>query len=260
MQNISGIQQIRNATVIISYAGKRILVDPMLSAKGTYPGFEGTANSHLRNPLVELPIPMNQIINVDAVIVTHLHPDHWDDEAQEQIPKDMLIFCQNQKEREYFEKGGFTNVRLLEDKTEWEGITMIKTSGMHGTPETVKAIDILDEVCGVILKHPAEKVIYLAGDSVWNDSVKESIDKYDPAVIILNAGGAVVEGFPPIIMDEKDVEAVVDYTNDAQIITTHHEAVNHCLTTRESLSDFLKTRDKALRVNSPLDGEFVSFN
>ena len=48
------IKQIRNATLLIEYAGTRFLVDPMLAPKGAYPGFAGTANSHLRNPLVDL--------------------------------------------------------------------------------------------------------------------------------------------------------------------------------------------------------------
>ena len=33
------IQQIRNATIIIEYAGKRILVDPMLGEKGSFTPF-----------------------------------------------------------------------------------------------------------------------------------------------------------------------------------------------------------------------------
>ena len=47
------VQQVRNATLIIEYAGKRFLVDPMAAEKEAYPGFEGTATSHLRNPLVD---------------------------------------------------------------------------------------------------------------------------------------------------------------------------------------------------------------
>lgn len=31
------IQQIRNDTILIAYTGKKILVDPMLSGKGTLP-------------------------------------------------------------------------------------------------------------------------------------------------------------------------------------------------------------------------------
>lgn len=33
------ITQIRNATQLITYAGKRFLIDPMLAPKGAYPGF-----------------------------------------------------------------------------------------------------------------------------------------------------------------------------------------------------------------------------
>lgn len=63
------IQQIRNATLIIEYAGTRFLIDPLLAEKGAYPGFEGTANSlwgrnaiHTISPLprrksVALPLP-----------------------------------------------------------------------------------------------------------------------------------------------------------------------------------------------------------
>lgn len=258
MKTNSGIQQIRNATVIINYAGKRILVDPMLSDKESFPGFEGTANSHLRNPLVELPLSIDEIVDVDAVILTHVHPDHWDEKASNGISKDRLIFSQNEKEKSFLESNGFTNVQVLDGETTWEGITMIKTSGLHGTPEVVEAVDLLDEVCGIVFKHPDEKTFYLAGDTVWNKDVQEVIDTHNPDTILLNAGGAVIEGLPPIIMDEKDVEAVVDYTKDAQIITTHHEAVNHCLTTRESLHTYLKERGKEDRVQSPQDGEFVS--
>ncbi|MGF7450380.1 hypothetical protein V7P28_45780, partial [Klebsiella michiganensis] len=36
---------------LIEYAGKKFLIDPMLSAKGAWAGFAGTARSELRNPL-----------------------------------------------------------------------------------------------------------------------------------------------------------------------------------------------------------------
>ena len=70
------ITHIRNATQIIDYAGKKFLIDPMLADKGAWPGFPGTARSELRNPLVALPFSRDNIIDVDAVIVTHTHDDH----------------------------------------------------------------------------------------------------------------------------------------------------------------------------------------
>src|SRR5690606_31525939 len=41
------------------------------------------------------PLPIADIIDVDAVIVTHLHPDHWDQAAREALPKDLSVFAQN---------------------------------------------------------------------------------------------------------------------------------------------------------------------
>ena len=64
------IRQIRNATLRIDYAGTRFLIDPYLANKDAYPGFEGTVNSHIRNPRVELKTPLEEIFAVDAVIVT----------------------------------------------------------------------------------------------------------------------------------------------------------------------------------------------
>ncbi|MFM1664487.1 MBL fold metallo-hydrolase [Aeromonas salmonicida] len=87
------ITQVRNATLLIDYAGTRFLIDPMLASKGTLPAFAGTANSHLHNPLVELPLPLAEILDVDAVIVTHDHLDHWDQVAQQQIPQASAAVC-----------------------------------------------------------------------------------------------------------------------------------------------------------------------
>ena len=54
----------------------------MLSVKGAYPGFDDTYRSELRNPLVELPMSVDEVIDgVDAVVVTHTHLDHWGNAA-----------------------------------------------------------------------------------------------------------------------------------------------------------------------------------
>src|SRR5699024_9481016 len=108
------LQQIRNATVKITYGGTTILIDPMLSKKGTDQGFEGTYRSNLRNPLVDLPMPAEEVIaGTDAVIVTHTHLDHWDEAAQKLLPKDIPLFVQNQADAVLIRGQGFENVRVL---------------------------------------------------------------------------------------------------------------------------------------------------
>lgn len=62
------IRQIRNATLIVNYAGTRFLIDPMLSEKGAIPPFPGAYDDTTANPLVDLPVAVEEILNVDAVI------------------------------------------------------------------------------------------------------------------------------------------------------------------------------------------------
>ena len=45
------IQQVRNATIIVEYGGKKILIDPMLGKKGCMPPFPFSRNQHLMNYL-----------------------------------------------------------------------------------------------------------------------------------------------------------------------------------------------------------------
>lgn len=66
----------------------------MLAEKGRYAGFEGTLNSHLRNPLVELPMKAEDTFkDVDAIILTHTHEDHWDKVAQKFYLNPSKFLC-----------------------------------------------------------------------------------------------------------------------------------------------------------------------
>ena len=75
-------QQIRNATVKITYKGTTFLVDPYFRPKGEDGCFQIAPKPELKklkNPLNELPFPINEIVkNIDGVILSHTHGDHWD--------------------------------------------------------------------------------------------------------------------------------------------------------------------------------------
>ncbi|RZA34396.1 MAG: MBL fold metallo-hydrolase, partial [Lysobacteraceae bacterium] len=124
------VQQIRNATAKISYAGKTFLLDPFLAKKGKYPGFPGTFNSQLRNPLIDLPMPVKDIMQgVDAVIVSHTHLDHWDGGDHQFVPKTIPLFVQDEADARLIRGQGYTNVRILGENTMFEGVRLNKTGG-----------------------------------------------------------------------------------------------------------------------------------
>jgi L-ascorbate metabolism protein UlaG (beta-lactamase superfamily) len=257
------LQQIRNATVKITYADTTFLIDPMLAKKGSYPGFENTYRSELRNPLVDLPMSVEKIMaGVDAVIVTHTHLDHWDDAAQELLPKDLPLFVQNAADAEIIRGQGFTDVRIL-DHSEFGGVTLTKTSGQHGTNEmyaTPQVAQALGEAMGVVFQAPQHKTLYLAGDTIWRDEVDQALTQYSPQVVVLNAGYAQLSGFDgAIIMGKDDVLRAAQAAPQATVVAVHLDAINHMALSREELSKFVQKSGIQDRVEIPQDGALLSF-
>ena len=258
------LQQIRNATVKITYADTTFLIDPMLSKKGAYPGFEGTYRSTLRNPLVELPMSEQDVLaGVDAVIVTHTHLDHWDDAAQQLLPKDIPLFTQHQADATMIREQGFSNVQVLSDKAEFGGVTLSKTGGQHGTDEMYAVPEVataLGEAMGVVFEAPGHKTLYLVGDTIWRDEVDQALAQYDPQIVVINAGYATMDDFKgAIIMGKDDVLRASQAAPDATIVATHMDAINHMFQSRKELRQYVQEKRIQDRVEIPEDGATINF-
>ncbi|MCL6424960.1 MBL fold metallo-hydrolase [Bacillus subtilis] len=251
------IQQIRNATLVVEYAGKKFLIDPMLAEKGAYPPFPNAPRQDQNNPLVELPTSVDNIIkDIDAVIVTHLHYDHWDEAAKEVLPKDIKLFSQNEEDVTEIRNAGFKNVEVLTKDTAFEGIQLIKTKGEHGRGEILKLAGL---VCGVVFKHQSEKTLYVAGDTVWYDAVQEEIDTHQPEIIVVNGGDNQFYEGGSLIMGKEDIYETYKAAPKAKIIVSHMEAVNHWGLSKEELKSFINEKEIASDVLVPEDGESYSF-
>ena len=257
------ITQIRNATQLITYAGKRFLIDPMLAPKGAYPGFPGTARADIRNPMVELPVDVNTLLDADAVVVTHTHNDHWDQTAIELIAKDKPVYVQNDQDAALLRSQGFTNLTVMDEETAFGDILIAKThGGQHGTDRAYAVPELaerLGEACGVVFRHPDEKTLYIAGDTIWREEVAADLQQHQPDVVVVNAGYAHVIGFGPIIMGEQDVLNVHFLLPQAQIVAAHMEAINHCLLTRSALREYAEANQFSDALSIPQDGVTVIF-
>ena len=256
-------QLIRNATIKLDYAGTTFLIDPMLAPQGAYPGYPGTYNSALRNPLVELPLPLDEVMAADAVIVTHIHPDHWDDAARASLPKDIPLFVQNEDDADAIRHDGFTNVQVLAEHTTYRGIRLSKTGGQHGTDQMMASplAGLLGETTGLVFAHPDCKTVYVAGDTIWTTDVEAAIETHRPDVIVLNTGYARLLGMDgAIIMGKEDVERAHRLAPAATVVGIHMEAVNHAMHTRQDLREHIREkRLDAQRLLVPADGESYRF-
>lgn len=247
--------QVRNATIIVEYNNTKFLIDPALADKGSYPSFPNSPRQEEGNPSVELPFSKDKILNVDAVIVTHLHSDHFDDVAKELLSKSIKIFVQNKADYLQLEEYGFKNIEILSEDTEFNGISLIKTKGHHGRGEDFKRFG---EACGVVFKHPNEKTLYVAGDTIWYEEIEKVMNTYHPEIVVTNAGANRFFDTEPVVMGKEDLYELYKAAPYATIIASHMEAFNHWSLSRAELREFSvkKGFDSSLLV--PEDGESYS--
>jgi L-ascorbate metabolism protein UlaG (beta-lactamase superfamily) len=243
---------VRHATLSVRAAGLRLVVDPQLDPQGAREGVPGTPNPR-PTPLVELPEPPEAVIDsVDAVLVTHLHGDHFDATAKRLIPKDTPLVCQP-PDAGRLRADGFTDVRPVEGELGLEGLTVARTAGEHGRGEIGAK---MAPVSGFVLKAPDEPTLYIAGDTILCDSVREAVARHRPDVIVVNAGAAQFLEGGPIVMDNDDVVALARET-DALIVAVHFETVSHSTETRADLHERLRAEGLTQRVAVPEDGSEV---
>ncbi|WCT14959.1 MBL fold metallo-hydrolase [Mucilaginibacter jinjuensis] len=249
------LQLLRNATQVLTINNKTILIDPMLAPKGSYDAFQQTGNDR-KNPLVDLPLNEQElselIASIDAVLLTHLHLDHWDPIAQQLLPKDILVLCQ-QVNVEAIQNVGFTNIQPVADELIWEGIRFDRTNGKHGTGEIEKRMGI---VSGYVISFEDESV-YIAGDTIWCDDVKQAIDQYKPSQIVLNGGAARFVQGDAIVMDINGIITVCNYAPGAKVYVVHLEAVNHGTENRADIRKAIEANGLTERCFVPEDGELL---
>ncbi|WP_207430159.1 MBL fold metallo-hydrolase [Sabulibacter ruber] len=253
METNATIQLVRNATLVLNYAGHRLLVDPMFMPKGAMDPFVGKE----RNPTVELPMAVEDLTQgIEAVLVTHTHPDHFDPVASEVLDKSIKLFQQPADEA-YFQNAHFTNTETVQDSTVWLNITIHRTGGQHGSGEILKR---MGTVSGFVLQAENQPTVYLVGDCIWTEEIEQTIQRFQPDVIVTNSGGAAFPGFEatPILMDEAQTIALIHQSGNAKVIAVHMDALDHCLTTRASLRQAADEKNISReQLVIPQDGETI---
>lgn len=243
---------VRHATLVLELGDRRLLVDPMLGEQGSAPPIEDTPNQR-DNPLVPMPVPAPELVsNVDAVLVTHMHEDHFDESAERALPRSLPLVCQPEDAAQ-LRSFGFEDVRPVDGQIDLLGISISRTGGQHGTGEIAQE---LAPVSGFVLRAPGEPVLYIAGDTIWCDEVSSALEEHSPGVVVVNAGGARFTYGDPITMTPSDVVTVAEATpSETMVVAVHMDAINHCVDTRADLR--ARLREEGLledRVLVPDDG------
>ena len=245
------IRFIRNATMVFRYGGRVLLGDPMFGDVASWMPI-----MNWPSPTVPLPMPVDEILEgVEAVLVTHTHLDHFDGVAHDVIPKTLPLFAQP-VDRDFIEDKGFTNVLPIVETATWEGITLTRVGGEHGLPPLEGG-----PVSGFVLEAEGEPTVYWCGDTILNDEVRSTIERFAPDVIITHSGGvlALTEG-GPATMDAPQTIETAQIAGEAVVVAIHLEALSHCSVSRPALRRIAELAGIGPdRLRIPADGELLAF-
>ena len=247
------ITLIRNATLIVDMAGLRLLIDPWLAGKGGGKNYSGRGPS----PLVDLPMPTEDILRgIDAVLVSHLHSDHFDEVAQTSIGKSLPILC-HARDQAAILAMGFQDVRAIGDGIAMGQVRIRTTDGRHGPPEV---LDDMGEVSGFLIEATGEPRLYWAGDTILCPEVEAVLTQERPDVVVVHGCGALWNGKGPLVMDGEMIALTLDLAPFAQVLVTHLDAVDHATVSRKDLRRLISAGAiGADRLVIPDDGEILMF-
>lgn len=253
------IHQIRSATIVCEVGPYRILVDPMLGEKGEHPPLR-IFRQRQRNPLVQLPASTNSILeSVTHCLITHCqkgHFDHLDRTATKWLQTRQIPVLCTPHDAGYLSRRGLNVMSLPHDHQQPQpflGGTIRTVGCTHGRGFIGR---FMEHGVGYFIEMPGEPTLYLTGDTVLTEQVRQFVIRHQPEVSVVPAGGACLDIGSEIIMG---IEEVIQYTQLAggRVIANHLEALSHCPVTREELATAAKRANVDARLIIPMDGEVM---
>ncbi len=117
-----------HSTFLLQYEGLNVLFDPILSKRASPVNFAGPER------LVEMPVTLKDLPNIDAVVISHNHYDHLDDETITALGNDPLYLVPL-KLGEWFIDAGIDAERIIEfdwwDQWQQGPLTATATPSQH---------------------------------------------------------------------------------------------------------------------------------
>ena len=239
--------QVRHASCIIELNDIRFLVDPILYKKNTLSPVEGGIDQ--KNPLVDITLNEKILKDINYIILTHLHRDHFDPNILEFYGNNISIIC-SEEYKEKLLQLGFNNIILVKENIEINKIKIIKTEGKHGTGTVGEE---MGKSYGFVMNTINNDCLYITGDTIWYKNIKNIIEKYKPNYIIGFAGSAIIKN-THITLNENDIKKILENAPEAKLILNHMDAWNHCFLTKEKLKNRIINANLLL----PNDGETIN--
>lgn len=223
----SSLLFIGTATVLIRHGGFTILTDPNFLHRGQYAylGY-GLVSRRLLEPtrqVADLP-------PLDAVVLSHMHGDHFDRVAAAGLDHDLPVVTTPAAARRLHRRGfrrarGLATWQTQELRREAATVRITALPGHHGRG----AMDaILPPVMGSLLEfsavggHPGLR-IYITGDTLVHEDLRTIAERH-PGIdlAVLHLGGTRILGLVLVTMDGRQGVDLLEMLEPANAVPIHY--------------------------------------
>lgn len=238
---------IGNATTLIECGPFRLLTEPDFLHKGqrAYLGW-GLVSKRLTEPAMQ----PEQLPALDAVLLSHLHGDHWDRVARRALDHELRVVTTTHAARRLRGLHGFHHaigLRSWQQETLRKSDNALTVTSLPGLHAPGPAKLLLPPVMGSMLEFgPARGDvgcrIYVSGDTLMFDGLREIPARYPRVdVALLHLGGTTLPGGLLVTMDARQGADLLELVKPSSALPIHHS--DYTLF-RSPLSDFRAEVDR----------------
>jgi L-ascorbate metabolism protein UlaG (beta-lactamase superfamily) len=245
-QRAGSLQFIGNATTIIRYGDLTLLTDPNFLHRGqrAYLG-NGLVSKRLHDPALRV----DELPPLDAILLSHMHGDHWDRVAQRGLDHDLPIITTADASKRLQRRGFLraTGLRTWGRQTLFQGSTMVAVTAMPGRHAPGIVQRLLPPVMGSMLEFgpldgTVELRLYISGDTLVIDDLKQIPVRYpDIDTGVFHLGGTTLPGGLMVTMDGKQGADLMELVAPRTVVPVHFDDYS---VMRSPLSDFKAEVDR----------------
>jgi L-ascorbate metabolism protein UlaG (beta-lactamase superfamily) len=204
-----------HSAILLRLDGKTLFIDPMLGkSPSPFPLFGGRRYSK------QLPIEIEVLPAIDAILLSHDHYDHLDYGSIKKLKDKVKQFFVPLGVGAHLIRGGVDPTKIREhdwwDEFEFEGLTLASAPARHFSGRSVGDRDATLWWSWIIAGKQAK--VFFSGDSGYGPHFREIGDKYGPFDLTLIECGQYDKRWSAIhMMPEETVQAHLDVRGEVMI-------------------------------------------
>lgn len=221
------LTHVGTATLLLEIGSLRILTDPVFDpAGGRYFFGYGTNSIKLTEPTIK-PADLGKI---DAVLLSHdHHEDNLDRAGRALLPHVGMVITTIAGAKRL--KGNAIGLRTWQSTTLKAQDLEIKITAAPAHHGTWGSHLIVGETTGFILEWTGQKhgALYISGDTVWFNGLREIAQRFRVGTAILHIGGArfPITGLARFTLNAKEAVQIVHALGPRTMIPIHYEGWKH---------------------------------